>query len=76
VVEATLSLGDGTRLTGAPGLQTTAVGPLPVLFAGDLALSDVWEGDAQKCTPGTLNASKVAQAGSVIIVSLHRQLEA
>lgn len=65
--ESTLSLGNGTSLIGASGLQDTAVGPLPLLVAEDLATDSYLAFLAGLCYPGFLDASKVP--GPAIIVS-------
>lgn len=69
--EAAVSLGNGQKLVGT-GTWLSAVGPLPLVYSGDLAVSDTSGNTtlAELCAPGSLNASKVT--GPVIVVSKGR----
>jgi hypothetical protein len=65
ILEVTMVLGNDQQVTGtAP--QVTSVGPLPLVYAADIAATGN-RTDAALCAPNSLNAS--ALTGPAIVVS-------
>lgn len=63
VYEATVTLGNGTTYTGAS--LTGAVGPAPLVYAGDVGAAGANATQVKLCYPGTLDSAKVS--GKIVV---------